>query len=159
MIGAYCVLYRRFRSQSSLGSDGSVWLLFQTEAQIRRYTRAGELSWERTIAGPVLEAVRREFFQKNVAENNPAALYPLAYFVDAQEVEGDLWVLLASPEARQRVGKGSVLLVLDGADGPVARRILLPEVEDAGPFVVDPEGRRLYIVKAGAASIVAFRLP
>lgn len=132
--------------------DGSIFVAFYAEAEVRRYGPDGTLEWSRPLTDPVLARTRAAFIRKN-RENDDPGLYPLRYVRDAQVVGGDLWLLLDTDEEDH-----GIMLVLDGSDGSVRRRLVLRDLPHAGPFAVDPERRRLYVVASDEAMLVALEL-
>ncbi len=133
--------------------DGSMFVAFYAEPEVRRYGSDGTLVWTRTLDDPVLESARAAFVRKNRENTNPARLYTLRYVVDGQAVDGDLWLLLDT-----ETEDDGVILVLDGADGSIERRVVLSGLSGAGQLAVDPARDRLYASVPDAAMLVAFPL-
>lgn len=136
------------------GPNRSVYLAFLAEPQVRRYDADGQLLWTRALDEPVMTAARETFFQKNREEENPAAFYPLRYVTDATVVDGDLWLLLDTPEHED-----GLLLVLAADDGTIRQRIVLPGLPNGGQIAADETRDRLYLAAREEASIVTFKLP
>src|SRR5690606_8994354 len=86
------------------GADGTVWLLVQTEAEVRRYDADGRLVWSRVLDVPEIEEAQREFFRRNAEEERPSVIVPLYTMAAAREVGDKLWVLMqAAEESREAV--------------------------------------------------------
>lgn len=135
------------------GEDGSIFVAFHSEPEVRRYGPEGELIWTRAIADPVLTSARAAFIRKNRENTNPSVLFPLRYFVDGQVVDGDLWLLLNSEDAPD-----GVILILNGDDGSLKRRLVLSGLSSVGHFAVDQDRGRLYLTVPDEAMVLAFRL-
>ena len=144
----------RNTARVAAATDGSVYLVFHSDPQVRRYDGQGTLLWTTTLNEPVLASARERFFQKNREEQNPSAIHSLQYVTDAEVVNGDLWLLLNTQDATD-----GLLLVLSAEDGAVRRRITFAGLPNTGPFAVDAERRRLYMAPRDDASIVVFELP
>ena len=140
-------------AQAVAATDGSVYLVFQSEPQVRRYDGQGTLLWTVTLDEPALTSARERFFQKNREEQNPSAIHSLQYVTDAEVVDGDLWLLLNTLDATD-----GQLLVLNGGDGAMRRRITFTGLPNTGPFAVDAERRRLYMAPRDDASIIVYEL-
>lgn len=145
-----------FRNQATLAwaPDHSLYLMFLTEPQVRRYDVAGRLLWTRTLDEPVLQAARATFLRKNIEEQDPARLHSLQYVTDAAVVGDDLWLLLNTADEED-----GLLLVLRASDGSVRRRVTFPGLPNTGYFAVDASRRRLYMAPRGEASVLVFELP
>jgi len=133
------------------GDDESIFVLFLSQPEIRRYDLGGDLLWTRTIDEPVLESVREAFFRKNRESTNPLELFALSYFQDGQVVDGDLWVLLNSEGEED-----GIVLVLDGEDGSMRRRLVLDGLGSVSRFAIDPSRGRMYVSVPDEAMVVAF---
>jgi hypothetical protein len=145
-----------FRNEAIVawGGGGSLYLAFRAEPEVRRYGAGGRLLWRTTLDEPVLRAARERFIRRNIEEPNPARLYSLQYVADLEAVGGDLWLLLNTRDETD-----GLLLVLDGDDGRIRRRVTFPGLPETGPFAVDRERDRLYMAPRDAASILVFDLP
>ena len=143
----------RNTARIAAATDGSVYLVFHSDPQVRRYDGRGTLLWTATLDEPVLASARERFFQKNREEQNPSAIHSLQYVTDAEVVNGDLWLLLNTQDAAD-----GLLLVLSAEDGAVRRRITLTGLPNTGPFAVDAERGRLYMAPRDDASILVFEL-
>lgn len=135
------------------GDDESIFVLFLTQPEIRRYDLGGDLLWTRAIGEPVLESVREAFFRRNRESSSPFGFAALNYFRDGQVVDGDLWVLLNTEGEED-----GLVLVLDGEDGSVKRRLVLDGLSGVNAFAIDPSRRRMYVSVLDAAAVVAFSL-
>ena len=144
----------RNSAQVVAAADGSLYLVFQSEPQVRRYDDEGTLLWTMTLHEPALTSARERFFQKNREEQNPSAIHSLQYVTDAEVVNGDLWLLLNTQDQTD-----GLLLVLNAADGTVRRRITFAGLPNTGPFAVDAERQRMYMAPRDDASIVVYALP
>ena len=133
------------------GDDESIFVLFLTQPEIRRYDLGGDLLWTRTIDEPVLESVKEAFFRKNRENTNPLRLFALVYFQDGQVVDGDLWVLLNSEGEED-----GIVLVLGGEDGSAKRRFVLDGLPGGNKLAIDPSRGRMYVSVPDEAMVVAF---
>jgi hypothetical protein len=59
-----------------MGRNGTLWLLVQTELEIRKYTSNGQLVWTRRLEVPETEESLREFFRKNAGGEGPVSDIP-----------------------------------------------------------------------------------
>lgn len=137
-----------------LGPEGDVWLVVQGEAAIEHFDADGRLRWETSLEGAEVDAAFERFFS---AWDGPVSLnsVPFPWVVHWGVVSGEeLWLMLeASGEA------GSVIVVVDARTGTTQRRIHLDLGERAGPFAVDEERGRVYLVSSDGASVVGAALP
>ncbi|NIR45800.1 MAG: hypothetical protein GWN99_15310 [Gemmatimonadetes bacterium] len=132
--------------------DGSLWLILQAEAIVRRYDPEGEPLWSTELRSPELAAIEESFFTRN-RELEVAAFIPLRYASDAVAVNGRLFVLLNTPTEDP-----ATVLVL-GAEGEMVARIVLPSVRNADELAVDTERGKLYLTVPSDASLLAAALP
>lgn len=137
------------------GPAGSVWLVLLGEGRVRRYDAGGEVLWERELDDPLLPGIRSAFFDRNAAEPNPSAIFPLRYVRDARASADGLWLVLDTPDDVD----SSVVLLIDPADGAVRRRFVVAGVADVGQVAVGPEGRHVYLSRRDDASVMRFPLP
>ncbi|MGH7701198.1 MAG: hypothetical protein ACREMJ_11865 [Gemmatimonadales bacterium] len=135
-------------------ADGGLWLVLTAEGVLRRYDVAGPMLWGVPIEAPELPLIKQAFFDRSRdLAGQPARFATLNYVQDAL-VEGDeLWLLLKTPP-----GQPCVILVF-GDGGVLRRRVVLPDVDEAGAFAVDVARRRLYVTPVGDASLLGFELP
>lgn len=143
----------RNAAQPVLDGDGGAWLLMQADGEVRRYDARGELLWSRPLRTPETRRIRKAFFAINREDERPFSFFPLSHVGDAAVVGGELWVLLNLPD-----DESSVVLVVS-ADGSVARRMVLVDVQGARSLAVDPARRTLYLAVPSRASIVRTALP
>ena len=110
----------QFRNQATpaIGSNGSTWLLIQSESEIRRYDAGGRLLWSRALSVPEVEESRREFFRRNAEEKNPTRIYALITMSGIREIGPDAWVLMLG-----EAGRPTILYVLDAGTGVVRGRL------------------------------------
>jgi hypothetical protein len=134
--------------------DGGIALVFYAAPEVRKYGADGRLLWSRTLADPVLDEAFAEFVRLNIAETNPAAMYPLTYFADAFSSGDELWLLLNTEEDQP-----AVILILDSTTGEPKGRRVVQGVEQPGSFAIDDERRRLYISRSADASVAVVDLP
>lgn len=135
------------------GEDESIFIAFYTEPEIRRYDLGGDLLWARTLDEPVLASAREAFIRKNRENTNPSRLFSLRYFLDGQVVDGDLWILLNNEGEED-----GIVLVFDGGNGSLKRRIVLSGLSSVGHFAIDPSRSRMYVTVPDEAMVVAFPL-
>ncbi len=132
--------------------DGSLWLILNAEGVVRRYDNEGNVLWSLTLESPELSAIRESFFIRN-REMGGIGFSPLSYVSDAVVVDGELWLLLNTPE------ESPVVILAVTGDGSLSRRIRLPHVYDAGDLAVDLSRNRLYLTVPSNASLIAASLP
>lgn len=133
------------------GADGTVWLLVQTEAEVRRYDADGRLVWSRVLDVPEIEEARREFFRRNAEEERPSVIVPLYTMVAAREVGDKLWVLMqAAEESRE-----AVFYILDRETGDMLGRLSVDVPAAVNRFAVDTVRSRLYLAVPAEAALLA----
>src|SRR5690606_24178930 len=133
------------------GADGTVWLLVQTEAEVRRYDADGRLVWSRVLDVPEIEEARREFFRRNAEEERPSVIVPLYTMVAAREVGDKLWVLMqAAEESRE-----AVFYILDRETGDMLGRLSVDVPAAVNRFAVDTVRSKLYLAVPAEASLLA----
>lgn len=132
------------------GADGSTYLAFRSVPEVRRHGPDGALRWRATLDDPLLSEAHRRYVRRNTDDEG---FFRIDYVTDAHEVGGDLWVLLNPGDS----GEGA-MLVLNGEDGSVRRRIALGGLTSAGPFAFDTMRGRLYVVMPDEAAVVAYTL-
>jgi|GEM_PF-2792814 len=130
---------------------GTIWLLVQTEAEVRKYSETGELIWIRTLEVPEVNAAYREFLHRNAAEPDPSVIVPLTTMAAAREVNGRLWVLMRA----ESESNTAVFYTLDGESGEILGRLSVDVPAAGGQFVVDSEVGVLYLAVPSEASILA----
>ena len=142
----------QFRNEVALafGADGTIWLLVQTEAEVRRYDADGRLVWSRVLDVPEIEEARREFFRRNAEEENPAVIVPLRTMAAAREVGDKLWVLMHG-EAGRRL---AVFYILDRETGDIVGRVTAEVPDAVNRFAVDTVRSKLYLTVPAEASVL-----
>ncbi|MFW6078315.1 MAG: SDR family NAD(P)-dependent oxidoreductase [Gemmatimonadota bacterium] len=133
--------------------DGSLYVVFYSEPEVRRYGPAGELEWTHPLEDPTLERTLEAFFRSNREERDPTRIVSLLYPRDARAVDGDLWVLLNTLDEDD-----GVVLAFDGGDGGLRRRMILRGLPGGGPFAVDRRGEHMYVVVGEEAMLVRLDL-
>jgi hypothetical protein len=145
----------QFRNQVTpvMGEVGIVWLIVQSESEIRKYSSTGDLVWTRTMDVPEVEQARRVFFRKNAEEKNPSRIYALLTIVSARQVADVLWVLMLGED-----GKTSVIYILNSENGETRGRLSVVTPAPASGFAVDAPRKRLYVAVGDEASILTVDL-
>jgi hypothetical protein len=141
----------QFRNQTMpvVGSEGTTWVLVQTEAQVRRYAPDGRLLWTQTLDVPEVEQAHREFFRRNAEETNPSRIYALLTFSGAREVGRDVWILMFGEASHP-----AVFYVLDIETGDVRGRLSVATAAPSRQFAVDAVRRQLYLAVPDESAIV-----
>jgi len=144
-----------FRNQvtSVVGKSGAVWLLVQTEAEVRKYAQDGRLVWTHQFSGPEIEEAHRQFFRRNAEQKDPTRIVALATMRAAEEVQGSLWVLMLGAE-----GRSAVFYLLDADTGAQRGRFTAAVPSPPSGFVVDPERGRVYLALPEDAAIMTVDL-
>ncbi|MGH7503434.1 MAG: hypothetical protein ACREL7_17030 [Longimicrobiales bacterium] len=135
-----------------VGED-AIWLLVQSESEVRKYTPSGALAWNEVLQVPEIEHARREFQRKNAEEPNPARIYSLQAMVAAREVGDDLWILMLGA-----TGADAVFYLLDEETGAMRGRLSVATPAPVSQFTVDPDRNRLYLAVMEEASILVVDL-
>jgi len=133
------------------GAGRTIWLLVQTEAEVRRYDADGQLVWSRVLDVPEIEEARREFFRSNAEEGRAWAIMPLLTMAAAREVGDKLWVLMHG-EAGARL---AVFYILDRETGDIVGRLSVDVPDAVNGFAVDTVRTRLYLTVPAEASLLA----
>lgn len=134
-------------------SEGSVWVVLQSEAEVRKYDSQGALSWSLIVDEPEMELARDEFFRRNRAETNPGSFYSLRYFRDLAVVGDELWLLLDTPS------RGSAVILGIGLEGTVQRRVDIAGGGAASSMAVDAERGTLFLFTGEDAQLLSAKLP
>jgi hypothetical protein len=132
----------------AVGDHETVWLLVQTEREVRKYSRDGSLLWQRTLEVPEVETVLQEFFRRTTEEESGAPAFPPIVMGQAREVKGTLWVLLHGEE-----GRPTVFYLLNSDTGDVQGRLSAKTSAPVRGFYVDAARKRLYLVIPDQAAI------
>jgi hypothetical protein len=133
---------------AAIGDRGTVWLLVQSEREVRKYAPEGTLLWRRTLQVPEADSALDHFFRTTV-ELEPKKIAGWPTTMDAaQEIGETVWILIHG-EAEHP----SVFYVLDSDSGRVRGRLSVKTSAPARGFKVDPVRRRLYLVIPDEASI------
>jgi len=133
-----------------LGPGGTVWLLLQGEAEIRRYDDGGRLEWSRPLDVPEAVRAREEFFRRNAEDTNPARIFGLVTMVDGVVADGRLWVLM-----RGEGDAPAVFYVFDAGTGDRLGRVTVSVPAPVTGFAIDPERNRIFLAIGEEASILA----
>lgn len=136
------------------GADGTIWLLVQTEAEVRRYDADGRLVWSRVLDVPEIEEARREFFRRNLEEQRAWVIVPLSTMASAREVGDRLWVLMHGESGTRE----AVFYLLDRDTGDVVGRVGVEVPDAVTRFAVDAERNKLYLAVSAEASLLAVDL-
>jgi hypothetical protein len=131
--------------------DGGFWLVLQGEGLVQRYDSLGSLLVAAPLVAPEMKHIWQHLveFTKTIL-NDQRRMAGLAYVTDAAVVDGELWVLLNTPE-----DDPTVLLAL-GGDGTLVQRLVFTKVHGAQHFVLDrPRGRVLFLVPSDASVVAA----
>lgn len=146
----------QFRNEvaPAFGAGGTIWLLVQTEAEVRRYDADGRLVWSRVLDVPEIEEARREFFRSNAEEERPSVIVPLRTMADARGVGDRLWVLMDAESGTRR----AVFYILDRETGDVVGRISVEVPDAVNRFAVDAARNKLYLAVSDEASLLAVDL-
>lgn len=135
-----------------LSGDSSIWLLMLAEPAVRHFDLDGREHWYRSLEAPEIEAIRAHFFERNRQLRSPSTFFNLAYIADAVDVDGSLWLLLATGDEAP-----SVVFVVHPA-GSVAYRVVAPGIVSPKQLAVDTRRAKLYLALA-STELVALSLP
>lgn len=135
----------------AFGADDTIWLLVQTEAEVRRYDADGRLVWRRVLDVPEIQEARREFFRRNAADDRPMALALFRSMTAAREVGDRLWVLMHGESGTRR----AVFYVLDRDNGHVVGRVSVDVPDAVNRFAIDATRGKLYLAVPNEASVLA----
>jgi hypothetical protein len=136
-----------------LGEEGTLWMIVQSGAEVRRYGPDGGLTWSTELLEPEVALARRDFFE--AWESDERQGFPLLLTIAAASVtDRALWLMLgARNEGR------SVLLELDRESGETGRRIVMSLGSPAGNFAVDEDREYIYATLPEEATLLRARLP
>jgi hypothetical protein len=138
---------------AAIGDRGTVWLLVQSEREVRKYAPDGTLLWRRTLQVPEVDSALQEFFRRTV-ELEPKKMAGWPTTMDAaQEIGKTLWILLHGEAAHS-----SVFYVLDSNTGEVKGRLSVNTSAPARGFAVGTARKRLYLTIPDEASIYSVDL-
>jgi len=132
-------------------AHGTVWLLVQTEAEVRCYGADGQLVWSRVLDVPEVGEARREFFRRNAEETRAWAIALLNTMAAAREVGDKLWVLMHGEEGARL----AVFYILDRETGDIVGRISVDVPDAVRQFAVDTVRSKLYLAIPSEASLLA----
>jgi hypothetical protein len=138
----------------AMAPDGSFFVSFFSEAEARRYAPDGTVLWTVSLAEPVLHQAFDAFVRANAEDSLPFRLTPLTYVWDTEVVDGDLWLLVNG-----RAGTDGLILVLDGEDGSVKRRLTLAGMPGLRSFTYDSETRLLILGLPDDAMVLSALVP
>lgn len=144
---------RNFAVTPAIGPDGTVWLLVQTEREVRKYAPDGTLLWQRRLEVPEAEGTLQAFFQRTVELEPSAPAFPPTLMDEAREIGGSLWILM-----HREAGDPAVFYLLDSDTGEVQGRLSVQTPVPARGFNVDPARRRLYLAIPDEAAIFSVDL-
>jgi hypothetical protein len=132
--------------------DGSIFLTFVAEPEVRRYSGTGQLRWATRFEEPEFDALLDDFFLRNREQSDPQRFFSLRYVSGASSAGGDLWLMLTPMEPGIHT-----VLVLDGHSGALRRRLILEtDGLNLGLFGVDPVRGHLHAYAGGEARGVTF---
>ena len=103
---------------------------------------------------PVLRQAFDAFIRANAEDSLPFRLTPLSYVWDSEVVDGDFWLLVDA-----RAGTDGLILVLDGEDGSVKRRLTLTGKPGVRSFSYDSETRLLFLALPDDAMVLSAFVP
>jgi len=133
------------------GTEGTIWLLVQTEAEVRRYGADGQLVWSRVLEVPEIEEARREFFRRNAEDDRPWFITPLTTMTAAREVGDKLWMLMHGEEGTRL----AVFYILDRETGDIVGRVSVDVPDAVRRFAVDTVRSKLYLAVPEEATLLA----
>ncbi len=129
-------------------NERSLWVLFQTEPKIQKYSETGSLLFEKEITLPEFDRIKEYFFRMN-KEAPEATFFDLQYFLSGRVIDEELWVLLNIPDDNP-----SVMLVIS-EDGEIDRKIIFSDVRGASTFTYDAINDKFYFSLPQIASVKA----
>jgi hypothetical protein len=139
--------------------DGSLWVLLQTEATLRRYAPDGSLLAETIFELPELEGMKQQYFEDfRTAPGSDVFIFPS--MADDGFATGESLLLLWGTVA----GEPGLITVHD-ASGALSQRWVFPELDSGGGGMVslrlalDVPRRRLYVSVSDIATVFAVDLP
>ena len=132
--------------------DDGIWIVLQTEGEIRRYDPSGELLWRQTIDEPQIRISREQFFDRNSLIENPMSVAPLRAFADIFLVEDELWILLAT-----EAPDPAVVLSMS-VSGKVTRRLVIPAGTGAGALAYYAQEDLLLLGIPDDAQVLSVRI-
>ena len=135
------------------GTDGTVWLLVQTEHEVRKYSQDGTLLWQRVLEVPEVESTFREFFRRTIELEPNAPAFPPIMLDAAREIGGTLWILMHG-----EAGHPSVFYLLDSRSGRVQGRLTVAVSAPARGFNVDTARKLLYLAIPEEAALLGVDL-
>jgi len=138
----------------AMAPDGSFFVSFFSESEARRYAPDGALQWTASLAGPVFRQAFDAFVRANAEDSLPFRLTPLSYVWDSEVVGGDFWLLVNA-----RAGEDGLILVLDGEDGSVKRRLTLAGKPGIRTFTYDSGTRMLFLGLPDDAMVLSALVP
>jgi hypothetical protein len=133
--------------------DGGVWLALATEGRLDRYDARDSLLFTYPLLTPERGAIVADFFEANRGAADSAGYVPLSYVVTGRPVGTEMWLLLRMPR-----GTGTVILAHE-LNGPLRRRVLVPQSTGIRSFAVDPARRALYLLDPAEGSLLRVPIP
>lgn len=129
-------------------NERSLWILFQTESKIQKYSETGSLLFEKEITLPEFDRIKEYFFRRN-EEAPEATFYVLQYILSGKIVDEELWVLLNTP------GDDPTVLLVILENGRIDRKIIFSDVRGASTFTYDAINDKIYFSLPQIASVKA----
>jgi hypothetical protein len=131
-----------------IGNRGTVWLLLESDHEVRKYSSDGKLLWQRPLNVPEADAAIKAFIRKTAAmKPNEPGFAPVTMDA-AREIGGMLWILIHG-----EAGQPTVFYLLDTATGKVQGRLSVTTPAPAHGFNVDPARKRMYLIIPDDADI------
>jgi hypothetical protein len=137
----------------AIGNDGNVWLMVQTEHEIRKYSPDGTLLWQRVLEVPEANSTLEAFFRRTIELEPTAPALPPTIFDAAREIGATLWILMHG-----EAGQPSVFYLLDAGTGQIQGRLSVATSAPARGFNVDTARKRLYLTIPEEAAILSVDL-
>jgi hypothetical protein len=138
----------------AMAPDGSFFVSFFSEPEARRYAPDGTVLWTVSLDEPVFLQAFDAFVRTNAEDSLPFRLTPLSYVWDTEVVDGNFWLLVNA-----WAGSDGPILVLDGKDGSVKRRLTLAGKPGLRSFTYDPETRMLFLGLPDDAMVMSTFVP
>ena len=137
-------------AEAAVGEDGLVWLFVPSRTSLEQYDSLGALRWAMELDEPQFAGVREEWIR--VHQEDPELFMGLRYFLNAEVVGEDLWILLG----QSRSGEAAIRVVT--RDGNLGSLYRFPTVSGTSSFAVDLARGRSYFSRYDAADLLALPL-
>jgi hypothetical protein len=134
-------------AEVDLDASGSVWLTVAARASVEQFDDSGRRRWALQVDDPDFEDLRRRFFTENAAAE-PMQMFALRYFLNAQVVGTDLWLLLGQSE------RSAAVIRVVRSNGSLGERMEFANVSGVDRFAVDTERRLVYFVSPETAELL-----